>query len=111
MASGLPLVVTAGGPGAELAARSGAGLTFPAGDLGAAAEALAHLAAHPQERLAMARQARAHAAARDWPVAFARFADLCRNLTQPPPRASDRRRRLRRPLRRARLAWRRRRLV
>jgi glycosyltransferase involved in cell wall biosynthesis len=36
MASGLPLVVVAGGPGAELVARSGAGLSYPAGDADAA---------------------------------------------------------------------------
>lgn len=81
MASGLPLVVTEGGPGAELVARSGAGLTFPAEDVSAAAEALRRIAGDAGLRAAMAEQACAHAAGRAWPLAFERFVALCRGVT------------------------------
>jgi glycosyltransferase involved in cell wall biosynthesis len=79
MASGLPLVVVSGGPGAELVAKSGAGWTYPAGDVDAAAAVLSRLATAPHERRAMADRARAYAAERDWSVAFERFIDACRS--------------------------------
>jgi glycosyltransferase involved in cell wall biosynthesis len=81
MASGLPLVVTDGGPGAELVARTGAGLDFPAGDVSAAVAALRRLAGDPALRREMSERARSHAAERAWPLAFERFAALCRGVT------------------------------
>jgi glycosyltransferase involved in cell wall biosynthesis len=80
MASGLPLVVTEGGAGAELVARSGAGLTFPVGDVAAAQQAVRRLADDAALRADLARRARAHAEGRDWPIAFRRFVELCEGV-------------------------------
>ena len=98
MASGLVLVVSERGPGGELVARTGAGLTFPVGDTAAARAALEQLVADPELRQRMAKRGIAHARTRDWPVAFERFVALC--LEAQPPRPRRRRRSARRQLRR-----------
>lgn len=98
MASGLALVVAESGPGGELVARTGAGLTFPAGNWEAAREALARLAANPELRRRMAERGLAHAGTRDWPVAFERFVALCVQARRPRrrPRIRTARRRIQR---------------
>lgn len=78
MASGLPVVVAAEGPPAELVRRTEAGLAYPPGDLDAMAASLARLASDGPMRTVMGHRARAHAETCGWSSALARFVALCR---------------------------------
>lgn len=77
MATGLPLVVVDDGPPAELVARTGAGVSFPGGDLDGAEAALRGLLDDPSRRRTMGEAARRYASTSGWPEAYRRFIDLC----------------------------------
>lgn len=58
MACGLPCIVTNVGGSAEVVAHEVVGLVIPAGSVEAAANAISHLAVHPEERTQMAERTR-----------------------------------------------------
>jgi glycosyltransferase involved in cell wall biosynthesis len=84
LASGVPLVVVDQGPGADLVRRTGGGLTYPAGDLAAAARAVAALAGDPARRAHLAAQAGRQVAQWSWPAAFAQLVALCGSASEAP---------------------------
>ena len=78
MAAGVPVVASASGSLTEVV--GDAGVLVPPGDERALAAALAHLAAHPDERRRLAADATAHAARWSWPTIARRQAALYRQV-------------------------------
>ena len=76
MAHGIPTVTTPNAASRELVEASGAGTVVAFGDVDAVVDTIRGWAADPSARDAVAAQAYAAAAGRDWAVDGARFARL-----------------------------------
>ena len=80
LAAGLPVITTATDGGREIIAAHAAGITVPIGDTAALGRAICELAASPEKRAELAREARRTARAFDAAVIVPKYAQVLNNV-------------------------------